>query len=187
MTDAHLWPETRPAPRDDGAADHLVGLGMPSVTLKATDGRLVNLVELGPGRTILYLFPLTAQPGQDLPTGWDLIPGARGCTPEACAFRDHHAELKLAGANVFGLSSQESPYQREAVDRLQLPFAFLSDPPLQVAQALRLPSFEVDGMRLFARLTLIVRDDVIEHVFYPVFPTDTHAEVVLAWLREFPF
>ena len=124
------------------------------------------------------------QPGQPLPTDWDLIPGARGCTPEACAFRDHHDDLATAGARVFGLSSQTAASQAEAVDRLHLPFALLSDTGLALAQALNLPIFDVDGLHLYRRLTLIVRDGAVEHVFYPVFPPDQHAQQVLTWLRD---
>jgi len=123
----------------------------------------------------------------DLPEGWDDIPGARGCTPESCAFRNLHAELLAAGAaQVFGLSSQSSEYQREAVDRLHLPFAMLSDEPLALAGALRLPTFTVDGMTLYRRLTMVITDGVIEHVFYPIFPPDQHAQEVLDWLRAHP-
>jgi peroxiredoxin len=176
-----------PVPIDDGAADHLPGAPMPALALAATDGSTVRLDELGPGRSVLYLYPRTGVPGEPLPTGWDEIPGARGCTPESCAFRDHLAELTASGAErVHGLSSQPTAYQQEAADRLHLPFALLSDPDLALAEHLGLPTFEVDEMRLFTRLTLAVRGGVIEHVFYPVFPPDTHAEAVLAWLREHP-
>jgi peroxiredoxin len=127
---------------------------------------------------------MTGRPGADLPPGWDDIPGARGCTPESCGFRDHHAELLAAGADqVFGLSSQSSDYQAEAVNRLHLPFAMLSDERLALADVLGLPTFTVDGMTLYRRLTMIVTDGVIEHVFYPVFPPDRHAQQVLDWLR----
>jgi peroxiredoxin len=127
---------------------------------------------------------MTGRPGADLPTGWDEIPGARGCTPETCGFRDHYQDLAAAGAQaVYGLSSQDTDYQREAVDRLRLPFAMISDEDLRVADALRLPTFEADGMTLYKRITLIVRDGTIEHVFYPVFPPGEHAERVLDWLR----
>jgi len=130
---------------------------------------------------------MTGRPGVDLPEGWDDIPGARGCTPESCAFRNLHAELLAAGAaQVFGLSSQSSEYQREAVDRLHLPFAMLSDEPLALAGALGLPTFTVDGMTLYRRLTMIITDGVIEHVFYPIFPPDQHAQEVLDWLRAHP-
>jgi peroxiredoxin len=170
-------------PVDDGAADHLPGRTLPSLTLLATDGRPVDLADLGPGRTVLYAYPMTARPGVDLPANWDEIPGARGCTPEACSFRDHHAELAELGARVYGLSSQDTAYQREAVERLRLPFAMLADPDLTVARALDLPTFEADGGRLYRRLTMVTRDGRIEHVFYPVHPPEGHADEVLRWLR----
>ncbi|AYF73838.1 MerR family transcriptional regulator [Nocardia yunnanensis] len=177
-------PPDLPVPADDGAADHLVGLAVPALTFDGTDGGVVDLAGLGSGRTIVYLYPLTGRPDVDLPDGWDSIPGARGCTAEACGFRDHHAELQIAGAErVFGLSSQSTGYQREVVERLGLPFVMLSDPGLRLAEALSLPTFEAGGQRLYRRLTLVLRGGVIEHVFYPVFPPDQHAEQVLAWLR----
>ena len=187
MTDPYTVPADLPVPVDDGAADHLPGRPMPPVEVPATSGETVRLDALGSGRTVLYLYPMTGRPGADLPAGWDEIPGARGCTPEACAFRDHHRDLLDAGAaRVYGLSSQDTAYQREAVDRLRLPFAMLSDPALRLAGALTLPTFEADGGRLFSRLTLIVEEGRIEHVFYPVFPPGGHADEVLAWLREHP-
>jgi peroxiredoxin len=180
-------PAGLPVPVDDGAARHLPGRAMPAIILSRSDGGRVSLADLGGGRTVLYLYPMTGRPGTDLPPGWDEIPGARGCTPESCGFRDHHAELRAAGAaRVFGMSSQSSDYQREAAERLHLPFAMLSDEALAVADALGLPTFTVDGLRLYRRLTMIVTGGVIEHVFYPVFPPDQHAAEVLAWLREHP-
>jgi peroxiredoxin len=177
-------PEGLPVPADDGAADQLPGRTMPALSLPATDGRRVALDGLGRGRTVIYVYPMTGRPGVDLPPGWDDIPGARGCTPESCGFRDHHGELLAAGADqVCGLSSQSSDYQAEVVDRLHLPFAMLSDERLALADALGLPTFSVDGMTLYRRLTMIVTDGVIEHVFYPVFPPDQHAQEVLDWLR----
>jgi len=178
-------PDNLPVPTDDGACAHLLGLGIPSLALPATDGRLVDLAAL-PGRTVVYCYPRTGRPDLELPTGWNDIPGARGCTPEACGFRDHHAELAAFGASVFGLSTQETAYQQEAANRLHLPFALLSDAELRFATVLRLPTFTVDGMTLINRLTLILRDGAIEHVFYPVFPPDTHAAAVVAWLAERP-
>ena len=177
-------PSDLPVPADDGAASHLPGRAMPALSLPATDGRRVALDGLGSGRTVIYVYPMTGRPGVDLPPGWDDIPGARGCTPESCGFRDHHAELLVAGADqVYGLSSQSSDYQAEAVDRLHLPFAMLSDERLALADALGLPTFSVDGMTLYRRLTMIVTNGAIEHVFYPVFPPDQHAQQVLDWLR----
>jgi peroxiredoxin len=180
-------PADLPVPQDDGAADHLPGTAAPHLHLPSTTGETIRLDALGPGRTVLYIYPLTGRPGTDLPQGWDLIPGARGCTPEACGFRDHHQDLLAAGAaRVFGLSSQDTSYQREVVERLHLPFQMLSDPALNLADALGLPTFQADGITLYKRLTLIIRGNVIEHVFYPVFPPDKHAQQVLAWLRENP-
>ena len=180
-------PEDLPVPADDGAASHLPGRAMPALSLPATDGRQVALDALGSGRTVVYIYPMTGRPGVDLPEGWDDIPGARGCTPESCGFRDLHAELLAAGAaRVFGLSSQTSDYQREAVERLHLPFAMLSDEHLALAGALGLPTFTVAGMTLYRRLTMIISDGVIEHVFYPIFPPNQHAQEVLDWLHAHP-
>lgn len=185
MTDLQHLPEDLPVPEDDGAADHLPGRRVPPVSLPSTSGALVALDALLPGRTVVYVYPLTGRPGGDLPDGWDAVPGARGCTTEACDFRDHHAELLDAGATaVYGLSSQDSHYQRELVVRLRLPFDMLADPDLTAADALQLPTFTAGGLRLFARLTLLLRDGVIEHVFYPVFPPSQHAREVLGWLRR---
>jgi peroxiredoxin len=172
------------APVDDGAATHLIGMGMPSVRLVSTKGRVVDLSQLGPGRTVIYLYPRTGLPDRPTPAGWDKIPGARGCTPESCGFRDHFRELSEAGASVFGLSTQDTDYQREAVERLALPFELLSDARFLLTDALQLPTFVIEGVRLLKRLTLVLRDGSIEHVFYPVFPPDGHAEEVLKWLSK---
>ncbi|MGI8761586.1 MAG: peroxiredoxin [Jatrophihabitantaceae bacterium] len=186
-SDYSQLPDDLPVPVDDGAAAHLRGSRLPALELPATDGRHLTLNALGAGRSVLYVYPMTGRPGVALPEGWDAIPGARGCTPESCGFRDHHDELHRAGAaRVFGLSSQDTDYQREAAQRLQLPFPLLSDAGLALAAEPGLPTFAVDGVRLFARITLLVRDDIIEHVWYPVFPPDRHAGQVLAWLRTDP-
>jgi peroxiredoxin len=175
------WP-TIPAPADDGMARHLRGMRMASVPLPATDGTMVDLSSL-PGRVVVYAYPRTGIPGVDNPDGWDLIPGARGCTPQSCAFRDHFAEMKALGVDrLFGLSTQDVAYQREAADRLHLPFAILSDEHFALTKAVRLPTFETHGMILLKRLTLVIKDGTIEHVFYPVFPPDRNASDVLAWL-----
>lgn len=182
-----VLPADLPVPGDDGAAAHLPGTAVPPLTLHDTAGRPIRLDALGPRRTVIYVYPLTGRPGTDLPEGWNSIPGARGCTPESCGFRDHFQDLLEAGAGrVYGLSSQDTDYQREVVERLGLPFDMLSDPALGLAAGLGLPTFEAGGMRLFKRLTLVVRDGVIEHAFYPIFPPDAHAQQVLAWLRENP-
>lgn len=182
--DPNVLPPGLPAPEDDGAASHLVGMPVPPFELAGTDGSRVRLDRL-PGRTVLYAYPRTGVPGEDpLVADWDAIPGARGCTPESCAFRDHYGELLAAGVSeVFGLSTQDSGYQREAVARLRLPFALLSDADLEMTKALRLPTFEVAGQTLLKRFTLVIAGGRIEHVFYPVFPPDSHAEEVLGWLR----
>lgn len=185
-SDMHDYTEL-PEPQDDGAADHLPGLRLPGLRLAGTHGGTVALDALPAGRTVLYIYPLTRRPGVDLPDGWAAIPGASGCTPESCGFRDHHAELLDAGASaVFGLSSQDTVYQAEVAERLSLPFAVLSDPGLQLAGALGLPTFTVGGQRLYKRLTLIVTDGTIEHAFYPVFPPGQHAQQVLNWLTQTP-
>jgi len=185
MSDYMQLPEDLPVPVDDGAADHLNGMTMPSVVLEASDERQVDVGALGEGLTVLYVYPMTGTPGVELPAGWDDIPGARGCTPETCGFRDHFADLQRAGADrVFGLSTQDLATQRELVERLRLPYPLLSDPEEKLGQALRLPSFEAGGATRYSRITLIIVDDTIDHVFYPIFPPNAHAIEVLAWLTE---
>jgi peroxiredoxin len=176
-----------PAPTDDGAAKHLVGMAIPPVGLLATDDTSVTLSEL-PGRTVVFAYPRTGEPGKiSLVDDWDMIPGARGCTPQTCSFRDLFADLKAAGAkHVFGLSAQDNVYQTEMASRLHLPFPVLSDEKLALSRALNLPTMEVAGLTLIKRLALIVDDGVITHVFYPVFPPDRNAGDVLAWLQENP-
>ncbi len=170
-----------PVPEDDGAANHLPGKRLPSVALKSTAGNVVDLSALA-GVTVAYCFPLMGRPDSEMPQGWDEIPGARGCTPQSCAFRDHHAELRSLGARVFGISVQDSVFQKKIAERLHLPFELLSDQDLVLAEALSLPTFEVEGTRLLRRLTLIVADGQIQKVFYPVFPPDKNAEEVVQWL-----
>jgi peroxiredoxin len=182
--DPNIFPADLPVPEDDGAARHLGGMPLPSLPLAATDGTQVDLAKLA-GRTVLYIYPRTGRPGVALPEGWDAIPGARGCTPQSCSFRDHFTELKALGvAHLFGLSTQATDYQREAVDRLHLPFAILSDGDLRLARALSLPTFEVAGMRLLRRMVLVIDDGAIAKVFYPVFPPDESAAEVVRWLRS---
>jgi len=179
-------PPNLPRPADDGAAAHLSGKLMPPVSLLSTQGRLVNLAALQAPRTVIYVYPMTGVPGQPLPAGWDEIPGARGCTPQTCAFRDSYGEFAPLNIEVFGLSTQTSEYQREMADRLELPFEILSDSQYEFCHALSLPTFDVNGTRLLKRLTLIVRRSRIEHVFYPVFPPNENAAQVLQWLRSNP-
>jgi peroxiredoxin len=182
--DPTFLPPDIPAPQDDGRARHLTGARLPDLALPATDGSKVNLAKLK-GRTVLYIYPRTGVPGVDAPPGWDMIPGARGCTPQSCGFRDHFAELKALGvAQLFGLSTQDTAYQREAAERLHLPFAILSDAGLDLATSLHLPLFMTSGMTLLCRMALIIEDGVIVKVFYPVFPPDKNAEEVIAWLRS---
>ncbi len=171
-----------PQPEDDGAADHLTGLRLPDLPLRATDGRMVN-VGARDGTVVIYAYPMTGPADGGLPEGWDMIPGARGCTPQSCAFRDHMAELRAAGADhVFGLSTQDTAYQAEAAARLHLPFPLISDVDLAFATALQLPVMQVAGRSLIRRITLIARDGCIKKVFYPVFPPDRNVHDVLEWL-----
>src|ERR687894_2412753 len=174
-------PENLPVPTDDGAADHLPGMRLPPVPLISTAGDTVDLAAL-PGRTVVYCYPMTGRPGSDLPPGWDEIPGARGCTPQSCSFRDHHVELRALGARVFGLSTQDTDYQREAATWLRLPFGLLSDESLTFTKALELPTFEVEEMTLIKRLTLVIGDGRIERGFYPMFSPEENATEVLEWL-----
>lgn len=176
-------PTDLPVPVDDGACNHLSGLRLPDSTLLSTTGTMVNLAAL-PGRTVVYCYPRTGQADTPVPAGWDLIPGARGCTPQSCAFRDHYQELQQLHCDVYGLSTQDSDYQREAVARLHLPFPLLSDADLALTKALRLPTFTFDGMTLLKRVTLVIEDGQIIKVFYPVFPPDQNAAEVIAWLSQ---
>jgi len=181
--DPNVLPADLPAPEEDGAARHLAGMRLPDVTLQATDGTQVDLAKLA-GRTVVYIYPRTGRPGIAPPEGWDAIPGARGCTPQSCSFRDHFAELRALGvAHLFGVSTQDTDYQREAIDRLHLPFAILSDASLQLARALNLPTFEVAGVTLLKRMVLVIDDGVIAKTFYPVFPPEESAAAVVGWLR----
>jgi peroxiredoxin len=184
MRDPTVLPDDLPVPQDDGATDHLRGLALPPVALPSTDGEPVRLDALD-GVSVVFAYPRTGRPGEEPPggeQGWNAIPGARGCTPEACSFRDERARFAERGARVFGLSTQDTDYQREAVERLHLPYPLLSDAALEFAEALRLPTFEAGGLTLIRRLTLIVRDGIIADVVYPVFPPDRGAELALARL-----
>ena len=181
--DPTYLPENLPVPENDGASDHLPGMRLPSVPLMSTAGEPLDLSRLS-GRTVVYCYPRTGRPDQDSPPGWDEIPDARGCTPQSCSFRDHHEELRALGARAFGLSTQDTEYQREATRRLQLPFELLGDERLEFARAINLPTFGVDSMTLLKRITLIIDSGRIEKVFYPVFPPDKNAQEVIEWLSR---
>ncbi len=176
-------PKDLPRPVDDGAASHLRGIHFPRLALPATRGANVDLAAM-PGRLVVYIYPMTGRPGVPLPKDWDSIPGARGCTPQSCNFRDHYAALQSLDTSVFGLSAQTSDYQREARDRLHLPFELLSDSGLRLKQMLGLPTFTVAGKELYKRLTLVIENRRIQKVFYPVFPPDQSANEALAWIRH---
>ena len=180
----HELPANLPVPVDDGAADHLPGRAIPSMALTATDGTCIDLASIS-GRAAVFAYPRTGRPDQQpLVLDWNLIPGARGCTPQTCAFRDYAAEFSALGCRIFGLSTQETAYQKEMADRLHLSFPVLSDSELKLAAALQLPTMLVAGLTLLRRLTWVARDGVIEKVFYPVFPPDGNAIAVLEWLRS---
>ncbi|KJC64643.1 MerR family transcriptional regulator [Agreia bicolorata] len=180
-------PADLPAPEDDGAADHLAGMRLPPVKLPSTDGDQVDLDDLGAGRVLIYVFAMTGSPEQDMPDGWDAIPGARGCSPHNCDVRDHYADLIQAGVRrVFGLSGQPVAYQQALAEALRLPYPLLTDERMLLAAASVLPTFSSGDVTAYRRLALIVRDNVIEHVFYPVFPADRHAQIVLDWLEAHP-
>jgi peroxiredoxin len=186
QTNLNQLPANLPRPKDDGGARHLTGMAIPDLELPSTQNRRVNLSKVSAPRLVIYAYPMTGRPDRQLPQGWDDIPGARGCTPETCGFRDHHKDLAKLHAEVFGVSTQDTPYQQEMVKRLEVPFEVLSDEQMAFARALKLPTFTVDGMTLLKRLTIVARSGRIEHVFYPVFPPDKHAEEVIAWLKRHP-
>ena len=179
MTNLNQIPANLPVPLDDGLADHLIGMKLPSLSLTATNGTKIDLSQVE-GCLVLYCYPRTGTPNTQLPEGWDQIPGARGCTPQSCAYRDHYQEIKALGAEVFGLSTQATAYQKEMVGRLHLPFPVLSDEQFEFQRALNLPTFKVAGMTLLKRLTMIIRDGEIEAVHYPVFPSDSDP----AWVMD---
>lgn len=185
MGNPALLPDDLPCPVDDGAADHLVGMPMPALRFHSTFGERVDLSIL-PGRTVVYAYPRTGEPHGNLPAGWDAIPGARGCTVQTLSFQAEKEVFTTFGIRIFGLSSQTTDYQRELSDRLRLTFPILSDAEFALVDALRLPTMNVEGMRLIKRLTLIIRDGTIEHVFYPVFPANRAAAEVIGWLRVHP-
>ena len=178
MKSYDTMPDDLPRPIDDGTCDHLIGMKLPDIELMATDGSLVNLSSQS-RKTVIYCYPMTGKPGVPLPDGWDDIPGARGCTPQSCSFRDHHGELSALCADVYGLSTQNTDYQQEMAERLHLPFLVLSDASFAFCEALRLPTFDVDGMRLIKRVTMIADKGEIISIHYPVFPSDADADWVI--------
>ncbi|MDC3332954.1 peroxiredoxin [bacterium] len=181
MTSLNKIPENLPIPEDDGACDHLLGLSLPNIQLLATNGEKVDFSSLR--SVVIYCYPMTGRPSADLPDGWDDIPGARGCTPQSCSFRDHYSELQKLKTEVYGLSTQTTDYQQEAKSRLHLPFELVSDSGFNFINALRLPTFTVEGMTLSKRVTLVAQRGVITKVFYPVFPPDKNADDVIAFLN----
>lgn len=183
MTDIYTLPVDLPVPVDDGACDHLIGLPLPDLALRATDGSDLNLSK-NKSRLALYCYPMTGRPGIALPEGWDAIPGARGCTPQSCAFRDHYTELQQLGCEIVGMSTQSPEYQLEMATRLHLPFKILSDQALTFTTALNLPTFLVEDKRLIKRLTLIIDDGVIKAVHYPIFPSHSDAAWVINYLES---
>lgn len=185
MTDATKLPPGLPEPIDDGACDHLVGLELPEVTLESARGESIEMRSATSRWLVLYVYPRTGGPGVTLPQDWDLIPGARGCTPQACAFRDHHAELSDLDATVWGLSAQPVEEQREFVERMHIPFPLLNDAQLLLADPpLRLPTFAADGLTLYRRVTLVIEGSRVVHVFYPVFPPDRNVSDVISYLKS---
>jgi peroxiredoxin len=186
VSDYRELPPDLPVPVDDGAADHLAGMALPDLSLASTGGGTESLAELASGLLVAYVYPRTGTPGEPSPAGWDDIPGARGCTPQSCAYRDSLAEFAELGASVVGISAQSPDEQSEFAAREHIPFPLLSDAGLDLAASLRLPTFEVDGMTLYKRLTLVAEEGRIAKAFYPVFPPDRNAGEVLAWLKARP-
>ena len=183
MTNVNELPANLPVPLDDGSTNHLKGMKLPKISLQATNGKRIDLADIK-GRLVIYCYPMTGQPNVALPDGWDQIPGARGCTPQSCSFRDHYQELQALGAEVIGLSVQTTEYQKEMADRLHLPFPVVSDLEYQFQKALNMPIFVTAGMTLLKRVTLIVNHGVIEAVHYPIFPSDSDAAWVVSYLKS---
>lgn len=183
-SDPHVLPEDLPVPEDDGGADHLTGVAVPGVRLASTQGGEVDLAEAAAGLVAVYVYPRTGTPGQALPEGWDEIPGARGCTPQSCSFRDHQADIAAFGAEVLGVSAMDAGEQAAFAEREGIGYPLLNDSGLRLAHELALPTFEAAGMTLYKRLAFVAREGRIEKVFYPVFPPDRNAADVLDWLRS---
>ena len=182
--DPRKLPSSLPQPIDDGACDHLLGRSIPDVELTSTTGEVVDLAAATEGTAVIYIYPRTGVPGVEMPDGWDAIPGARGCTPQSCSYRDDHAAFQSLGVDIYGLSTQPSEAQKEFAQREHIPFPLLSDPDRQLATTLNLPTFDAGGDALYRRVTLVVEAGRIAHVRYPVFPPDADADEVLAWLRS---
>jgi peroxiredoxin len=182
MSTYDTTPDNLPVPQDDGAAAHLFGQSLPAIALRGTHAAEVD-VSLLTGWVVIYCYPMTGVPGVALPPGWDQIPGARGCTPQSNAYKQAHPALKALGAQVFGLSTQNTAYQQEMVERLQLPFPVLSDEHLHFQKSLNLPTFESLGQTLLKRLTMVAHQGVIHTVHYPIFPSDSDAAWVLNYLK----
>ena len=176
-------PSNLPIPQDDGASSHLLGKSLPSIVLHSTSDKQVNISNIK-GNVVFYCYPMTGQPGVELPDGWDLIPGARGCTPQSCSFRDHYQELQAFNTQVYGISTQKSSTQLEAVERLHLPYELLSDANFELTTSLQLPTFEVENRRFIKRLTLIIQESKIVKVFYPIFPPERNVIDVVEWLKQ---
>ena len=188
MTQLHdptQLPSDLPRPEDDGACDHLIGRPLHAIAMPSTAGGTLDLATRA-GRTVVYCFPRAGRPDVSLPEGWNDIPGARGCTPQSLAFRDQHDDIRALHADVVGISTQTPEDQAEIAERLNLPFPLLSDAEHRLARSLGLPMFEVEGMTMIRRLTLIVTEGIVDHVFYPVFPPDKAAEEVVVWLLAHP-
>jgi peroxiredoxin len=183
MTNINQLPVDLPTPKDDGGASHLVGMSLPNLSLMATSGKKFDLKAIQ-GWLVIYCYPMTGRPNVALPEGWDQIPGARGCTPQSCSFRDHYKDLQVLGAKVIGLSVQTTEYQKEMADRLHLPFPVVSDVNYQFQKALNMPTFVAAGMTLLKRVTLITNNGVIEAVHYPIFPSDSDPAWVIDYLRS---
>lgn len=185
LPEPNALPVGLPAPVDDGGADHLVGAVLPPVVLETSTGAPVTLNKVSPGRWVLFIYPSSGDPDAAIPDGWDQIPGARGCSQEACSFRDNLAALRNHGVNeVLALSSDRAEYQNFLIERFHLSYPMISDPHLELAESMGLPTFTAAGSALYKRLTMVIDGDTVEHVFYPVFPPDTHADEVVDWVRR---